>query len=253
MIRKILPLILSTILIITGCSDTKYTEDNKEDIINESKLTYSNLIDNKTQNEINNILVNNNISNSQVDNFLDIVNDYNKKSDLKSLNTSKSEFTSIDTQQVPYDDVTLLELWDPDKIGYTDFNCRLTSFNLFKEYIKSESIFTGDASNLMFDKDAINTNKLCKFNKDDVDKFTNFFAAIDVQNSKDVNRHAKSIIKEWEKRKISFIDNPNISMINVFLHYPDTNNVFIGHSAILVKDKYEYLFVEKYECVKKSL
>ena len=44
-----------------------------------------------------------------------------------------------------------------------DFNCRLTAFSIFKDYIKSEDKFTGDDTSLMFDMDAINNNPMSEF------------------------------------------------------------------------------------------
>lgn len=243
MIKRIIPVMLSAILLITGCANTKSeTKDTKE----LTKLTYSNLIDEKTQNEIRDILIENKIDKKQADYFIKLVKNYNGKSDINKLKTSKQGFTSIKTQQVPYDEVYLDEKWDPNKLNYMDFNCRLTAFSIFKNYIKSEDKFTGDSTRLVFDKDAINNNPISKFSKEDTDKFINLYSAVKVENTQDVNKHAQAIKKEWQKRKISFVDNKNISMINVFLHEPEDNEVFVGHAGLLLQTKDGLLFIEKY-------
>ncbi|MBC8630124.1 DUF4300 family protein [[Eubacterium] tenue] len=165
MIKRIIPVMLSAILLMTGCANTKSeTKDTKE----LTKLTYSNLIDEKTQNEIRDILIENKIDKKQADYFIKLVKNYNGKSDINKLKTSKQGFTSIKTQQVPYDEVYLDEKWDPNKLNYMDFNCRLTAFSIFKNYIKSEDKFTGDSTRLVFDKDAINNNPISKFSKEDI-------------------------------------------------------------------------------------
>ena len=243
MIKRIIPVMLSAILLMTGCANTKSeTKDTKE----LTKLTYSNLIDEKTQNEIRDILIENKIDKKQADYFIKLVKNYNGKSDINKLKTSKKGFTSIKTQQVPYDEVYLEEKWDPNKLNYMDFNCRLTAFSIFKNYIKSEDKFTGDSTRLVFDKDAINNNPISKFSKEDTDKFINLYSAVKVENTQNVNKHAQAIKKEWEKRKISFVDNKNISMINVFLHEPEDNEVFVGHAGLLLQTKDGLLFIEKY-------
>ncbi|MEG2985906.1 MAG: DUF4300 family protein, partial [Peptostreptococcaceae bacterium] len=99
---------------------------------------------------------------------------------------------------------------------------------------------------LMFDLDAIENNPISVFNKEDADKFVNLYGAIPVENSKDVKKHSEAIITEWKKRKISFIDNPTVSMINAFLHAPEDSSVFVGHAGVLVKEKDGFLFIEKY-------
>ncbi|MGL5640712.1 MAG: DUF4300 family protein [Paraclostridium sp.] len=243
MIKRLIPVIISGVLMFTGCSNTNIDKNDKEE---NKKLTYSNLIDKKTQNEINYALVNNKVDKKQADYFIKLVQNYNDKSNINKLKTSADGFTSINTQQVPYDEGYLGEIWDYNELNYMDFNCRLTSFTLFKDFLKSEEKFKGDDSNLMFDVDAIENNPISEFTKDDTDKFVNLYASIPVENSKDVKNHSEAIINEWKKRKISFVDNSTVSMINVFLHAPEDNNVFVGHTGILLKDKKELLFVEKY-------
>ena len=243
MIKRIIPLILSGVLLMTGCTNNK-TETNET--VESTKLTYSNLVDEKTQNEIRDILIENKIDKKQADYFIKLVQNYNEKSDINKLETSKEGFTSIKTQQVKYDGLYLDEKWNIHELNYMDFNCRLTAFSIFKDYIKSGEKFTGDDINLMFDMDAINNNPVSEFSKEDVDKFINLYAAMKVENTQDVNKHAEAIKKEWEKRKISFVDNKNISMINVFLHSPEDSEIFVGHAGILLQTKDGLLFIEKY-------
>lgn len=243
MIKRIIPLILSGILLMTGCTNNK-SETNET--VESTKLTYSNLVDEKTQNEIRDILIENKIDKKQANYFIKLVKNYNEKSDINKLETSKEGFTSINTQQVPYDELYLNEKWDINELNYMDFNCRLTAFSIFKDYIKSEDKFTGDDTALIFDIDTINNNPMSEFSKEDVEKFTNLYSAIKVENTQDVNKHAEAIKKEWEKRKISFVDNKNVSMINVFLHAPEDSEVFVGHVGILLQTKDGLLFIEKY-------
>ena len=61
----------------------------------------------KTQNEIRDILIENKIDKKQADYFIKLVQNYNEKSDINKLETSKEGFTSINTQQVPYDELYL--------------------------------------------------------------------------------------------------------------------------------------------------
>ncbi|MEG0855354.1 MAG: DUF4300 family protein [Terrisporobacter sp.] len=243
MIKKVIPVLLSSMLLLTACSNSNTTKNDEN---SNMKLTYSNLIDNPTQDQVRDILIDNKIDKEDADYFIKLVKDYNDKSHINKLGTSKEGFTSIKTQQVQYDEGSLGEIWDYNKLNYMDFNCRLTSFTLFKDFIKSEEKFKGDDINLMFDIDAIENNPISKFTKEETNKFINLYASISVENSQDVEKHAQSIIKEWEKRKISFVDNSKISMINVFLHAPEDENVFVGHTGILIKTKEGLLFIEKY-------
>lgn len=239
--KKIIMVAVLSIALLTGCS-TK--DEGSSEKPKDTKLTYSNLVDEKTQNEVNKILKENKIDEKEVDNFIKMVKNYNDI--MGELKTSKPGFTFINTQQVPYDDVTMAEKWKDKGFDYMDLNCRLTSFMLFKDNIKSESKFKSDDIDLAIDLDTIKNNPLSKLSKEDTEKFTNLYAAIPVENSTDSNKHAEAIIKEWKNRKISFVENSTVSIINVFLHYPETNNVFVGHTGILIKAKDGLLFVEKY-------
>lgn len=244
MLKKIIPILLSTTLLFTGCSNGNINQNSEKENI---KLTYSNLIDDKTQNDIKNILIENKIDKKTSDYFIKLVRAYNEKSEIKNLYTSNNGFTSINVQQVPYDEAELNEKWDyKNNINYMDFNCRITAFTLFKDYIKSNSKFSGDDTTLILDIDAIENNPLSEFTKEDKDKFINLYGAIKAENTQDIQKHVDEIKKEWKNRKISFIKNKNVSMINVFLHDPEDEILFVGHSGISVKTKDGLLFIEKY-------
>lgn len=126
---------------------------------------------------------------------------------------------------------------------YMDVNCRITAFRLFKDFINSNNKFTGDSIDLNVDLDTIMNNKDAKFSTKDVEKFINFFSAIPAKDTSDISKIAEQI-KMSGKRKISFKNNKNISIINGFLRYPETKNVFIGHTGICIKTKNGILFVE---------
>lgn len=248
MIKQIIAIGISAVLIMTGCSSKNISNNNSNNNNNkkEPNLIYSNLIDKKTQNEVRDILIENKIDKKQADYLIKLVQNYNKISNIKKLDTSKQGYASIGSLQVPYDEAYLGEKWDYNKLNYSDFNCRLTAFTIFKDYIKSEGKSKDENSNLMFDLDAIENNPISNFSKEDVDKFINLYASIPVENSKDTNKLVESIKKEWKNRKISFVDNPTVSIVSGFLHYPEDKQIFIGHVGISIETKNGLLFVEKY-------
>lgn len=232
-------LVLSSILTIFAYSTIK---DN-------NRLVYSNMIDKKTQNQVKNILEENRVNKEDIDIFIKSIRSYNKlqiKILQNNVNISKSGYSSIDTKQVPYNLDKLQDNWMENFPNYMDVNCRITAFRLFKDFINSKEKFTGDSIDLSIDLDTIKNNRDAKFNSKDVEKFINFFSAIPTQNTDDINKNAEQIKKEWKKRKISFKDNKNMTIISGFLRYPETKNVFIGHTGICIKTDKEILFIEKY-------
>ncbi|MCC0640783.1 MULTISPECIES: DUF4300 family protein [unclassified Clostridioides] len=232
-------LVLSSILTIFAYSTIK---DN-------SRLVYSNIIDRKIENQVKNVLEKNKINKKDIDIFIKSVRSYNKlqiKILQNNVNISKSGYSSINTKQVPYNLDKLQSNWMEKFPNYMDVNCRITAFRLFKDFINSKEKFTGDSIDLSIDLDTIMNNRDAKFNSKDVEKFINFFSAIPTQDTDDINKNAEQIKKEWKKRKISFKDNKNMSIISGFLRYPETKNVFIGHTGICIKTDKDILFIEKY-------
>lgn len=242
MIKRLIPIALSAMIIMTGCSSS----NNGSNSTKKESLIYSNLIDEETQNEVRDILINNKIDKEQADSFINLVKNYNEKSDINKLDTSKPGYIAINKLQVPYDELYLAEKWDYEKLNYSDYNCRLTAFTIFKDYIKSQGKSKDEDGNLIFDIDAVENNTISNFSKEDIDKFINFYTAIPVENSQDTNKLVQAIKKEWKNRKISFIDNTKVSMISAFLHYPEDSQLFIGHAGILIQTKDGLLFIEKY-------
>ncbi|MCC0644833.1 MULTISPECIES: DUF4300 family protein [unclassified Clostridioides] len=232
-------LVLSSMLTIFAYSTIK---DN-------NRLVYSNMIDKKTQNQVKNVLEENRVDKKNIDIFIKSVRSYNKlqiKILQDNVNISKSGYSSINTKQVPYNLDKLQDNWMEKFPNYMDVNCRITAFRLFKDFINSKEKFTGDSIDLSIDLDTIMNNRDAKFSSKDVEKFINFFSAIPTQYTDDINKNAEQIKKEWKKRKISFKDNKNMSIISGFLRYPETKNVFIGHTGICIKTDKDILFIEKY-------
>lgn len=231
-------LVLSSILTIFAYSAVK-----------NNKLIYSNMIDKKTQNDVKKVLEKNKVDKKDVDAFIKAINSYNKqqvKILQNNISLSKSGYSSTNAKQVPYDLEKLQDNWMKKFPDYMDVNCRITAFRLFKDFINSNKKFTGDSIDLSIDLDTISNNKDAKFSPKDVEKFINFFSAIPTKDTNDINKNAEQIKKEWKKRKISFKDNKNMSIISGFLRYPETKNVFIGHTGICIKTDKDILFIEKY-------
>lgn len=242
--KKITTLITIGALSLTACSKKDVTD--KEDITtNKNSLIYSNLIDDKTQEEVKNILIENKIKKEDAQYFIELVKDYNNKSSLKDLKTSKNGFTTINELQVPYDKLPLFEKMDSIETGYSDFNCRLTAFSIYKELLTTKD-YPNESINLMLDMDAIENNPMSNFTKEEINKFKSLYSAIDVKNTQDVNVLSQTIVKEWKNRGIDFGNNDKVTMINAFLHYPEDSQVFVDHGGICIKTDKGILFVEKY-------
>ena len=233
---------LNVSLLITGCSNYTAVGSSQQE---QPQLVYSNLIDEDTQTEINQLLKNVRMNEKDVDRFIKNVQDYNEI--MGELSTSKQGFTTIPAWQVPYNTALTQDKWDMySNSNYMDYNCRLTSFLLYKNYIHSTGTFNGDDNDLYMDINTIDHNPMVEYDAVEKEKFINFFAEIPVSDTADSHQLAEEITQEWKNRGISFFYSPHVSMINIFLHQSAANEVFIEHSGILVQSDEGFVFIEKY-------
>ncbi|KPI53341.1 hypothetical protein KW95_04015 [Clostridioides difficile] len=243
--KKNLLIVICSVVLVLSSIITIFAYSN----IKNNKLVYSNMVDKKIQNNVKEVLEENKVSKQDIDTFIKAINNYNKhqvKILQNNINISKSGYSSTDEKQVPYNLEKLQDNWIKKYTDYMDVNCRITAFRLFKDFINSNKKFTGDSIDLNIDLDTITNNKDAKFSPKDVEKFINFFSAIPTKDTDDISKNAEQIKSEWKKRKISFRDNKNMSIISGFIRYPETKNVFIGHTGICIKTSNDILFIEKY-------
>lgn len=243
--KKNLLIIICSVVLVLSSIITIFAYSN----IKNKKLVYSNMVDKKMQNNVKEILKENKVNKQDIDTFIKAVNNYNKhqvKILQSNINISKSGYSSTNEKQVPYDLEKLQDNWMKKYTDYMDVNCRITAFRLFKDFISSNNKFPGDSIDLNIDLDTITNNKDAKFSPKDVEKFINFFSAIPTKDTDDIGKTSEQIKNEWKKRKISFKNNKNMSIISGFIRYPETKNVFIGHTGICIKTNNDILFIEKY-------
>ncbi|MGX4599469.1 DUF4300 family protein [Faecalimicrobium sp. JNUCC 81] len=209
-------------------------------------LNYTNLIDKKTQDDVKKILAKNNIKSEYVNQYFDLVDDYNKQYKVNLTNTSG--FSTTDKSQVPYNGDDFQEKW-LNSNKYSDVNCRISAFTLFRDFVDSKGKFTGDTALLGQDLDALSENKLAKATKivdTKVETFKSLFANIKVGKFGSDEEMAKLISKELNKRGIKFTDNKDVTLISGFMRDEDLKDVYVGHTGVAVKNGSEILFIEKY-------
>ena len=234
--------ILLTTLLLGGCA----SQSKKEDPLTSENMKYSTMSDEDTQKKVSDFLSKNNIDKKDISMFMQSVKHYYKSVEGVEL---LNENERLSKMQVPYNLYDLSDKWIENNPNFTDQNCRITAFRLFNKFIISNSSLDYDKidnTNLEMDYATLRDNPDAKFSKEDMNKFFNFFSNIKVSDFNDVKKSADEIAKELKNRKISFIKNKNVSMINVFLHDPEDEILFVGHSGISVKTKDGLLFIEKY-------
>ncbi|BBM57088.1 membrane associated protein [Leptotrichia trevisanii] len=258
-IRKLL-LFIGLMMTIINCSNKNNTHFNKSDLNKNitknnvitgndylKNITYSNLADEKTQNEVQEILKNSGISSQNINLFFQSVNYYNKKTENTDL--IKSDFVNSQNINPTYDEAKIQKLWDKNSSNFVGFNCRITAFTLMKDFITTKNSLAKSGEMLFMDMESLKNVPFKLFSETEKDKFVNLFSEIPTKATKDVKIHVENVKNVWKERGVKFDKNSKVSMISVFFHFnddPEENILFIGHVGILVpKDNGKLLFIEK--------
>ncbi|MGL4761950.1 MAG: DUF4300 family protein [Sarcina sp.] len=252
---KYLAIILASAFIFAGCgaTDEKTTNEGSEkpaitenttEEKSEINFTYSNLVDIESKDYLKQLLLDKGIKEQYITEFFEKVDFYNETmKSMKGLVDAKTESTSYD---IEFDDLHAMDAWLALGVPYKDFNCRLTSFELYRDNIITPEKFEGDDLNLMVDLDSIKNNKLSKLNDVEIEKFRNLYSFVLTEPNLNADTFAKAIKDEMSKREVSIKEAKSISLINGWMYDYEFNESFIGHSGILINDNNKFIFLEKY-------
>ena len=199
----------------------------------EEKPSYSNLNSKASLNEVRSIL-SKHLNEESVDNFINLVRDYNDTVGTVGLSGDFAPFTKTD-----YDVEKISSLWTAKHGDFIGTNCRINTYTLLKGKIKIPQV-KSDTELLFQDKDAIDKGKL--FNAKDQANFDILFSRVKTEATQDVKVHAKHM-KDYYKQ---FTFDDKARMLSVVVHDNlDGDSLFVGHVGVLVPTTDGYLFVEK--------
>ena len=199
----------------------------------EEKPSYSNLNSKASLNEVRSIL-SKHLNEESVDNFINLVRDYNDTVGSVGLSGDFAPFSKTD-----YDVEKISSLWTAKHGDFIGTNCRINTYPLLKGKIKIPQV-KSDSELLFQDKDAIDKGKL--FDAKDQADFEILFSRVKTEATQDVKIHAKHM--EDYYKQFTFDDKAR--MLSVVVHDNlDGDSLFVGHVGVLVPTTDGYLFVEK--------
>ena len=199
----------------------------------EEKPSYSNLNSKASLSEVRSIL-SKHLDKGSVDNFINLVRDYNDTVGSVGLSGDFALFTKTD-----YDVEKISSLWTAKHGDFIGTNCRINTYTLLKGKIKIPQV-KSDSELLFQDKDAIDKGKL--FDAKDQENFEILFSRVKTEAIQDVKVHAKHM--EDYYKQFTFDDKAR--MLSVVVHDNlDGDSLFVGHVGVLVPTTDGYLFVEK--------
>lgn len=205
----------------------------------QNRIVYSNLNDLKSQELLSKLMKDTILKSKQEILFQHI---YQINEVFKNDELSKG-FEPL-RKENKYDPYEIQARWDKKHPEFLGYNCRITAFSLFSQYIEiqeSKPIKEAvplDLYALQEDNSAL---------KGEEQKFARFYEDIETTMTKDIEEHVNTIHEEWKKRGIVFSKQDKVSLISVFFHsdIDDENVLQIGHTGLLFDDKDGLYFFEK--------
>ena len=244
-------LLLITILSLgaISCEQKKATTE-KTNI----SLTYSNLVDTATQDEVQKALTAAGIAEQNVASFLESVALFNQTVGDKAGLVPKG-FVTIDSLLPKYDEVAIQSIWTSKYPMFQGYNCRLTSFTLLRDLITfpaDKKFATKEEDEVLFiDRESLHNTPKKFFTPEEENNFFTLFTEVPTTNTKDINTHLQAMQQAWKERGINFRyknDPTKASLISAVFHSqitPEENTLFVGHVGVLVPFEGKLLFIEK--------
>ncbi|MFC2467077.1 MAG: DUF4300 family protein [Capnocytophaga endodontalis] len=244
-------LLLITILSLgaISCEQKKATTE-KTNI----SLTYSNLVDTATQDEVQKALTAAGIAEQNVASFLESVALFNQTVGDKAGLVPKG-FVTIDSLLPKYDEVAIQSIWTSKYPMFQGYNCRLTSFTLLRDLITfpaDKKFATKEEDEVLFiDRESLHNTPKKFFTPEEENNFFTLFTEVPTTNTKDINTQLQAMQQAWKERGIKFRyknDPTKASLISAVFHSqitPEENTLFVGHVGVLVPFEGKLLFIEK--------
>ena len=231
---------------LTGCSTSSNNSpsaSSNSSTSKQSQILYSNLTDDNSQKEVVSLLQAHGVSQLQTDTFLAWTDDFNSRITSPNLPTG---FVSMTDDFVDYSSLLFDYKQLPDGNIFPEVNCRFTSFLLMQDHIQTNGTGNENDTYLMFDIEAIDTQKGYQLSPENRSKFITLFNSLPVAPNSTQEEHIAKIEEDWKTRGIAVDSTTGLSLIEVYLHSTFDDVRFVGHTGILVETENGLLFVEKF-------
>lgn len=231
-------LMLAICICFCACNNTNEVDNNE--------IHYSNIIDESEAKELSNLLEKSGVPKSNVEKVLSSIKYYNNTIGADLL---KSDGIIDLSSPIPqYDDTKIDEKWLNVNDVFVGYNCRLTAFELMKDFVTIDDTSKSNTTTLFMDEDALANSKDNYFTDEDFAKFESMYSTINTSSSTDVNEQYKIQHEYWNSIGVKFNNSDNISLISVYIHnhFSDKENeLLVGHTGVLIKSENGYIFLEK--------
>ncbi len=234
-------LLLATLLCV-GCTSKQPPQSSVLPSTPAPAISYSNLVDPETQQEVSALLEAHGIPSAQADTLMTWADDFNSRVPSGSL---QNGFHSSGESCVDYHGIIADPKETEDGLLLPEANCRLTSYLLLRHQIHTNGTKEDGDTILMFDIDAIDTDPLFSLSSTERSDYISLFSWVPLNGADTLEAHADRIRQAWKERAIQ-VGGDGVSLITVYLHSPFDDVRFVGHTGVLLETEDGLLFVEKY-------
>ena len=242
--RCVLLILVLMIVLLPSCRETAEPASGDEGSV------YSNLADSEIQDQLKEELISHGISKSTVDAFLADVKDYNET--IQNTTPVQKGYKSFDLSPVSYDDDAITELWNEKYPVFMGYNCRLTAFFLYKDFIRSESLSSdalpedGEQSemDMLFHLSPEKAEN--RFSEKDRALFNTLYSNIEIGSDTTPRECIDRIKSCWDKYGIRFDGSDNLELITVYAE-EDYLELHLApvHAGLLITENEKLYFLEK--------
>lgn len=124
-------------------------------------------------------------------------------------------------------------------------NCRLTAFSLLGDWVETAGTEADTDAWLMFDVEAIDTLDELRMSEESRADFVTLFHPVSIAGAATLEAHEAQIVEAWTARDIRLTAD-GVSLICIYLHMPEDEVRFVGHTGVLTETEDGLLFFEKY-------
>lgn len=257
--KRLTALLLVFALLLSGCGASAPTQEESsaavpeassspetEELVQEQSLMmeYTNLNSEESRQQVDTILESAGVSEQRRRVFFDHVEQFNSAVDASFL---LGEFQTADILNPAYDPYDYQDEWMAQHPDFSGYNCRITAFSLFGDYLTAAEDGEIRDLDLFMDLEALDADPSALMG-DEPDTFQRLFSNIPTDNTTDASIHAANVVADWEKRGIDLHDSDTLSLITVWFHNQwseEDNELFIGHVGVLADIPDGLYFVEK--------
>ncbi len=242
--RFVSVILVFVVMLLASCGKADLPDSE-----NEVGTGYSNLVDSKVQSELKNILLSCNVPQNTVNMFFDDLNEYNET--VENTTLVLSGYEAFDLSPVSYDEDKLDELWRKKYPVFMGYNCKLTAFLLYKDFVSSKKAVSEAENEMSMIFELSPEEAQTHFSEADMALFNTLYQPIEISSDMTQQECIDKLKSSWNEYGVTFGEADKTKHITVYTEddYPKFHLEPV-HAGLLFNQDGKLYFLEKLSFVK---